>query len=289
MTSNNRRLLLGMLLLSCLVVGHSVAQNSGNSASDFQGGGILRSPRLWHSVQPPAQAHRERANKQVHYRVIDLGALGGSASNGFGSPSNRGWVTGDANLPGDLTEHGFLWRDGVMTDLGTLGGLNSSVSFPVKDDRGLITGVAQTETVDPLGEFWGTSLICGTAAQPVICQGFQNLERGFVWQDGVMTELRTLGGNNGAALGVNDRGQVVGVAELMSCSPSSIILLRGRFTRTLWIPPVGIIPFSATEFESNGRKKLYRDLSRDRRSRTRDVSRQKQCSTGALVGHRSSA
>lgn len=174
--------------------------------------------------------------KQIHYKVINLGTLGGSSSNGFGGPNNRGWVTGDANLTGDQTEHAFLWRDSVMTDLGTLGGLNSSVSFPVADDRGLITGVAQTATVDPLGEFWGSSLTCGTAAQPVICEGFQNLERGFVWQDGVMTALRTLGGNNGAALGVNNRGQVVGVAETATQDPSCASPQVLDFEAVIWGP-----------------------------------------------------
>ena len=177
------------------------------------------------------------ARKHVLYRVINLGTLGGSASNGFGGPNNRGWVTGDANLAGDQTEHAFLWRDGVMTDLGTLGGLNSSVSFPVKDDRGLITGVAQTATVDPLGEFWGTSLVCTN----VPCEGFQNLERGFVWQDGVMTGLPTLGGNNGAALGVNNRGQVVGVAETAIQDPSCASPQILDFEPVIWGPKPGEI------------------------------------------------
>src|SRR5579864_5357387 len=114
----------------------------------------------------------EKRKGHVRYTVKELPTLGGTFSNAFGGPNNRGWVTGDANLAGDQTEHGFLWRDGVITDLGTLGGLNSSVPTPVKNDRSLITGVAQTATVDPLGEFWGTSFVCTS----VICQGSQNLE-----------------------------------------------------------------------------------------------------------------
>ena len=153
-----------------------------------------------------------------HYSVINLGTLGGSASNGFGGVNNRGWVTGDANLSGDQTEHAFRWRDSVMTDLGTLGGLNSSVALPVKDDRGFVMGTAQTSTFDPLGEFWGAAFFCTN----VNCQGWQNLELGFRWENGVMTALPTLGGNNSAAFGVNDRGQVIGMAETATQDPNCI-------------------------------------------------------------------
>jgi hypothetical protein len=59
-------------------------------------------------------------------------------------------------------EHAFLWRDGVMTDLGTLGGPNSSVPSPVKNNRGLIVGQAQGSEVDPLGE----TEIVGACAPP---------------------------------------------------------------------------------------------------------------------------
>src|SRR5215469_527163 len=107
-----------------------------------------------------AQNEPEKETGHVRYVVKELSTLGGAFSNGFGGVTNRGSVTGDADLAGDQTEHGFLWRDGVMTDLGTLGGLNSSVSFPVKDERGLVTGVAQPATFDPLGEFWGAAFFC---------------------------------------------------------------------------------------------------------------------------------
>jgi probable HAF family extracellular repeat protein len=169
---------------------------------------------------------------QIHYSVINLGTLGGTASNGYGSVNDRGWVTGDANLPGDQNEHAFLWRNGVMTDLGTLGGPNSSVSWPVKDDIGLVVGLAQTATVDPLGEFWGALYICTT----VSCQGWQNLQRGFVWQNGVMTALPTLGGNNNGALGVNNRGQVVGLAETAIQDPNCVSPQVFDFEAVIWGP-----------------------------------------------------
>jgi len=137
------------------------------------------------SLPLSAQGVQSANRGRIHYSVVNLGTLGGSASNGYGSVNDRGWVTGDANLPGDQNEHGFLWRDGVMTDLGTLGGPNSSVASPVKDDTGLIVGFAQSDTVDPLSEFWGATYFC-TAFN---CEGWQNSQRAFLWHDGVMTAL----------------------------------------------------------------------------------------------------
>jgi len=171
------------------------------------------------SPELSAQNLQSSNTGQTHYSVINLGTLGGSESNGFGSVNDRGWVTGDANLPGDQNEHAFLWRGGVMTDLGTLGGLNSSVPLPVKDDTGLVVGVAQTTAADPLGELWGTTFVCTPS---VSCQGWQNLIRGFVWENGVMTALPTLGGNNSGALGVNNLGQIVGGAETANQDPNCV-------------------------------------------------------------------
>jgi probable HAF family extracellular repeat protein len=156
---------------------------------------------------------------RIHFSVINLGTLGGTESNGFGGVNGRGWVTGDANLAGDQNEHAVLWREGVITDLGTLGGPNSSVPMPVKDDRGFVVGVAQIAEVDPLGELWGATFVCTPS---VSCQGSQNLLRGFVWKNGVMTALPTLGGNNSGALGVNNRGQVVGAAETANQDPNCV-------------------------------------------------------------------
>lgn len=146
-----------------------------------------------------------------HYAVINLGTLGGSGSNGYGGVTNNGWVSGDSFLSGDATEHAFVWRDGVITDLGTVGGANSSTPVPQKDTHGLIVGQSQGSRIDPLGEYWGVAYGCNTPDGK--CTGWQNLQFGFVWQKGVMTALPTLGGNNSSALGDNNLGQVAGWAE----------------------------------------------------------------------------
>jgi probable HAF family extracellular repeat protein len=69
--------------------------------------------------------------KPIRYTVTDLGTLGGTFSSGEGI-NNRGWVDGFATLPGDTTTHAFLWRNGVMTEIGTPG-LNSLVAYPFNE------------------------------------------------------------------------------------------------------------------------------------------------------------
>jgi len=93
-----------------------------------------------------------------------------------------------------------------MTDLGTLGSsdpLPYSVAVSI-NDRGEIAGFSETSIADPLGEnFCGDFLVC----LPV------------VWSRGVITTLPTLGGNNGVAVDINSRGEVVGRTETSQLDP----------------------------------------------------------------------
>lgn len=147
-------------------------------------------------------------------------------SNGAGV-NDRGWVVGDANYPRgwmsyppNTTEHATLWHNGQITDLGTLGGPNSSIGFVARpNDTGLISGNAQNDQVDPNGENWGVNFGCSTNDAP--CEGQQYEFRGFVWKDGVIRPLPTLGGNNEAAFGgANDQGQIVGMSETPNPDPT---------------------------------------------------------------------
>lgn len=155
----------------------------------------------------------------AHYTVVNLGTLGGVFGSSAHSINNKGWIAGAANLSGDTEEHAALWRNGVVTDLGTLGGDNSNVDLPVKNDAGMIVGFAQTSAVDPMGENFCVFFCTPSGGA---CNGSNQSCRGFRWRDGVMDALGTLGGNNSFASGANNRGLVVGSAENSTEDPNCI-------------------------------------------------------------------
>jgi probable HAF family extracellular repeat protein len=155
----------------------------------------------------PALAQGQAAAKvKVQYQVSDLDSLGGTSSGG-NSINDQSWVAGYSRLP-DRNRHATLWRSGLLTDLGTLGGPNSSVTWNVKNTAGIIVGISQTATPEPLGEWWSSFAFYSTPNNI----GFINL--GFVWEQGQMRGLPNFpGGNNGFATGANNLRQAVGWAE----------------------------------------------------------------------------
>ena len=167
--------------------------------------------------------------QEPQYNVFNLDALGGTVSRG-NSINNLNWVAGYSNLPGDQSRHATLWRNDSVLDLGTLGGPNSNVTWNVKDTRGVIVGIAQTATPDPLGENWSSSAFF----PPPNNVGFICL--GFRWKNGVMTALPTLGGNNGFATGANNLGQVVGWAENTCHDPTCVPPQVLQFRPVVWGP-----------------------------------------------------
>jgi probable HAF family extracellular repeat protein len=158
--------------------------------------------------------------KQLHYSIQRLDDLEGTAARA-NSINDQGWVTGWSELQGDTAQHATLWRNGVLTDLGTLGGLNSQVEFPDKNKKGIVLGGAESSAIDPFAENFcnfGSNLICLP----------------FMWRNGVMTPLPTLGGNNGYATDLNNRGQAVGFAENSTNDPSCIAPQVFDFEAVMW-------------------------------------------------------
>jgi probable HAF family extracellular repeat protein len=155
---------------------------------------------------------------QVRYQVTDLGTLHNGYFGCTMGLNNHGWTETQYGL---LDASGKLVKgrvainvDGFTLDLGTLGGPNSwDNPFGGEiNDRGEAVGYSETSVPDPDGEDvcgFGTKLTCSA----------------FLWRHGRMSALPTLGGNNGQASAMNNRGQITGFAESTvsdsSCPASS--------------------------------------------------------------------
>lgn len=161
------------------------------------------------------------------YRVQTFGNLGGTSSLGA-SINDLGWIAGRSNFPGNQTRHATLWKGGQTIDLGTLGGPNSVAIWPVKNVRGVISGITQTAEPDPYNEPWSCSFFFPTATN----QGYRCV--GFRWQNGVMKALPTLGGTHGYAAGTNNFLRTVGWAENTTVDPTCTAPQKLQFRAVVW-------------------------------------------------------
>lgn len=163
-----------------------------------------------------------RAARFAQGKVTDLGTLGGALSNAS-DVNNRGQVVGMAQnaipdpfsgnrmgFPTTTRDRAFLWQHGVMQDIGTLGGNDAEADFI--NERGQIVGDAFTTTV----------------ANPTTQQPTQHP---FLWEDGHMRDLGSLGGTSGYPSALNNRGQVVGSMNLVGDQTHHAFLWeQGRLT-----------------------------------------------------------
>jgi probable HAF family extracellular repeat protein len=156
---------------------------------------------------------------QQSYKITDLGVV--NSKNNFSMVmglNNQGWaenMDGFVNPPETSTSttiangRAVISIYGLNIDLGTLGKPdgNSWTQYGGINDRGEAVGFSETADPDPNGEDvcgFGTHLACVP----------------FLWRDGHMSALPTLGGNNGQASAINNRGEVVGFAEDGAVDPT---------------------------------------------------------------------
>jgi len=146
-----------------------------------------------------AQDTQQRTPPTGRYTITDLGTLEGGT---FSQPffiNRYGLVSGSSSLP-DGNQHATLWLEKLKVDIGAPGfGGPNSIAFG-NNEGFQSAGEAETSTPDPNDEDFcgfGTHLICLP----------------FLWQDGEMIQLPTLGGNNGVAMAISNRGEVAGFAE----------------------------------------------------------------------------
>jgi probable HAF family extracellular repeat protein len=183
-------------------------------------------------------------------QLINLGTLGGNGSIALALNNHDQVVGGAANTildPFSLSAilgngnfatqtRAFLWENGVMRDLGTLGGPDSTAWFI--NEGGQVAGVSYADstpndttglpTLHPflwqngqmhdlgsLGGSWcGVDWLNnhGAVVGSMTLPG-DEVQHPFLWSGGTLTDLGTFGGSNGEAVGVNDAGEVAGEAD----------------------------------------------------------------------------
>ena len=131
----------------------------------------------------------------------DLGTLGGNDSSavaindgggiaGFSSTGSR--LNDTTGLP---TVHPFLWKNGQLRDLGSLGGtlaITGSFAF-----------APFGHIVNDQGQVVGTSMLVG-----------DEIFHGFVWDKDHLIDLPPFGGNNSECFFISDKGEVLGRGEV---------------------------------------------------------------------------
>ncbi len=156
--------------------------------------------------------------------TTDLGNLPGGPSSFPVAINNLGLIVGQSQndlidpLTGAPEVRGVLWRNGQVIDLGTLGGNASSAN--AINDLGQVVGSATNVTLDPFANAPQSACqVLETGLFP--CSSFTfsfnalfspstTETHAFLWQDGFMRDLGTLGGPDSSALINNNQGEVAG-------------------------------------------------------------------------------
>jgi probable HAF family extracellular repeat protein len=171
------------------------------------------------------EAQQQRTHGHERYTVTDLGPAGNPFSQA-NYVNNPGLVAG-SDTAANGAQHAVLWYEGSFTDISQpgLGGPNSVAGGA--NDSGQVIGGAETSQVDPNNENF-----CGYGT------GLQCLA--FLWQNGVMTALPTLGGTNAGWGQINNQGEIAGYAEEDKVDPDcpGTVAANGLGPQVLYFEPV---------------------------------------------------
>jgi probable HAF family extracellular repeat protein len=201
-----RKLWLWMPAVATIVTGCSSDERSDSSVGAELGSAGFDKPKM-------------DTVARTRYEIIDLGVNNSKDNFSMAMGLNRqGWaetMDGTVNPPENnlftsvSRGRAVISIYGFNIDLGTLGkpDANSWINWGGINDRGDAVGMSETADLDPNGEDicgFGTHLTCVP----------------FLWRTGHMSPLPTVGGSNGQASAINNRGEVVGFAETADADPT---------------------------------------------------------------------
>jgi probable HAF family extracellular repeat protein len=144
---------------------------------------------------------------QINNRGTAVGSSGTSIPT---TPVSSGFVCGGLDGIVPLVNHAFKWQNGMLTDLGSLGGPDDCSVGTGINARGEVLGNSENGIVDP---------VLGV-----------NEVRAVVWKGGAITDVGTFGGNESTVGAIDNQGEVVGEALNTVPDPFSFIdfLLAGN-------------------------------------------------------------
>jgi MYXO-CTERM domain-containing protein len=133
-------------------------------------------------------------------KLVDIGPLGGGYGSDANAINNLGAVTGYVDIDGNGDYRAYVYKDGAMQLLDTLGG-NYAQGYAI-NDRGMVAGY---------------SGIAGDAAS-----------HAFLYANGMVMDLGGFGGLDSYATGINEAGDVVGTGNDASGAYHAFLYSGGK-------------------------------------------------------------
>jgi probable HAF family extracellular repeat protein len=149
----------------------------------------------------PAPAWSAEEQKAPSYSISDLGPLCTRTADDKPGLNASGEVAA-WTVHGVNQVHASFIKDGKQTDLGELPGFENTFAADI-NDKEMIVGVAQNRSD-------------------------MRYTQAFLWQDGKMEVLPTLGGKYAVARAINEQGDIVGKAQIPDNTMHAVLWSHGK-------------------------------------------------------------